>query len=113
MSKKTITLAPAQKPDRPQARLAAICLCCALGALTAPLIAEGVALCYAGWCDILDRPVVVRTPVLDSIGEHYQNARDDIRNAVSPYFQRVPWNPRIVLAAATVIMGLAMVMLRS
>jgi hypothetical protein len=112
MSKKTITLAPDWSPGNSRKTLLPVASICVLAALSAPLIKETMALCYSGWCNVLDRPITVRTPILDAIGEGIQTAQQEITNTITPHFNRVPWNPQVVLAAAVVVMTLAMVMLR-
>ncbi len=52
------------------------------------------------------------TPTLDAIGERVAAVREDLWYHVSSRFNRVPWNPRVVLPIAVVVMLLAMVMLR-
>ena len=112
MSKKTLTLAFDLTPSNSRKRLLPIAAICGLVALSAPVIKETVTVCYAGWCDVLGRPVVVRTPILDGIGEGIQTAREEAKNSIAPYFNRVPWNPQVVLGVSAVVMALAMVMLR-
>jgi hypothetical protein len=112
MSKNSIMLAPDLRPQRPGTRLLPSAVICLLAALLVPLLMEGVVLCYSRWCEVLGTSVDVRTPVLDSIGDHLQDAREAVWNTVAPQFQKVPWNPKVVLPIAAVIMALAMMMLR-
>ena len=112
MPKKTLTLAPDLSPSNSRKRLLPIAAICVLAALSAPLVKESIAVCYAGWCDVLGRPVTVRTPILDTIGEGIQTAREEAKNTIAPFFNRVPWNPPVVLGASAVIMALAIMMLR-
>ena len=112
MSKKTITLAPDLKPERRKSKLVPIASILLLAPLLAPLIMEAVALGHAQWCEVLGTSAVVRTPMLDSIGEQIQSTREELWYAISSRFQHVPWNPKIVLPIAAVIMALAMAMLR-
>jgi hypothetical protein len=112
MSKKTITLAPDLKPDRRKSRLLPIACIFVLASLMAPLVMEAVAVCYSQWSEVMGTSARVRTPIMDSIEERIQSVREDLWYAVSSRFQRVPWNPKVVLPIAAVIMALAMVMLR-
>ena len=112
MSKNPILLAPDASSDRGKSKLLLIVSISVLALLVAPLFMEGVALCYAQWCDVLGNSVAVRTPILDSIGDQLRTVQVDIRNALTPVFERVPWNPKVVLPIAVVIMALAMALLR-
>jgi hypothetical protein len=80
--------------------------------LMAPLVKDLVTLCYGQWRTMLGTPVEVRTPTLDAIGERVEAVRYECWYHVSSRFQRVPWNPGIVLPIAVAIMALAMIMLR-
>src|SRR5436190_6756673 len=112
MSKKTIPLAPDLKPERRRSKLLPIASILVLAPLLAPLVVEAVAVCYAQWSEVMGTSARVRTPIMDSIEERIQSVREDLWCAVSSRFQRVPWNPKIVLPIAAVIMALAMMMLR-
>jgi hypothetical protein len=83
-----------------------------LAPLIAPLVMEAVGLCYAQWCTTFGTSAEVRTPIIDSIQEGIESVRDDLWSALSARFQRVPWNPKVVLPIAAVIMAVGMVMLR-
>jgi hypothetical protein len=80
--------------------------------LLVPLMMEAVGVCYSQWCGALGTSARVRTPILDAIEEQIASARTDLWSALSARFQRVPWNPKIVLSVLAVIMAVAMVMLR-
>jgi hypothetical protein len=112
MSKNAITLAPDIRPDRPRRRLLPILLLFVTVSLLVPVITDAVALCYGQWRGILGTPIDVRTPTLDAIGERIEEVREDFWYHVSSRFNRVPWNPRVVLSIAVVVMVAAMVMLR-
>jgi hypothetical protein len=112
MAKNSIALAPDLRSDRPRRKLLPILSAVVLGPLLAPIILDTVALCYGQWSAMLGRPAAVRTPTLDAIGERIGAVRDDVWYHVSSRFQRVPWNPRVVLPIAVMVMVVAMVMLR-
>jgi hypothetical protein len=112
MPKNAITLAPDLKPDRPRRKLLPILSLCVTIALLAPILRDAVVLCYGQWREILGTPTDVRTPALDAIGERADEVREDIWYHISSRFQRVPWNPRVVLPLAVVVMLVAMGMLR-
>jgi hypothetical protein len=112
MSKNAITLAPDLRPDRPRRRLLPILLLLLTVPLLVPVIMDTVALYYSQWREILGDPTAVRTPTLDAIGERIGEVREDLWYQVSSRFNRVPWNPQVVLSVAVVVMVAAMVMLR-
>lgn len=112
MSKTPITLAPDIQPELPRRRLLPILSIVVTAPLLAPVIMDGVALCYGRWREVLGSPTDVRTPTFDAIGERIDAVREDLWYHVSSRFNRVPWNPRVVLSIAVVVMIVAMVMLR-
>jgi hypothetical protein len=112
MPKNSITLAPDIRPDRRRRRLLPILSLFVTVPLLVPVIMDAVALCYGQWREILGTPTDVRTPTLDAIGERIEEVREDLWYHVSCRFNRVPWNPRVVLPVAVVVMLMAMVMLR-
>jgi hypothetical protein len=113
MSKQTITLAPDLRPDRPRQRLLPILLLSIAAVLLAPIVIDAVALCYGQWGEVLGTPTAVQTPTLDAIGEQVAEIREDVRYHILTRFHRVPWDPRVVLPVAVVVMLLGIVMLRS
>jgi hypothetical protein len=112
MSKNPITLAPDIRPERPRRRLLPILSLFVTVPLLAPVIMEAVALCYGQWREITGTPTDVRTPTIDAIGERIEEVREELWYHVSSRFNRVPWNPRIVLSIAVVVMLMGMVLLR-
>jgi hypothetical protein len=112
MDKNPIPLAPDLTSDRRRSKLLPIALIVVLALLFAPLVLEAAALCYAQWCVILDKSTAVRTPLIDSIGERIEEVREDLWYRFSSRFQRVPWNPKVVLPIIGAVMALAMLMLR-
>ena len=112
MAKNTIPLAPDIRPDRPRSRLLPIASIFVIAPVLAPLVMEAVSLCYGQWCEILGTPVTVRTPILEAISERIESVRTELCYHVSSRFQRVPWNPKVVLPVIALIMVIAMLMLR-
>lgn len=112
MAKNPIPLAPDLRPDRLRSRVVPIAAIFVLVPLIAPVTMEAVWLCYAQWSEILGTPVVVRTPILDSVRERIEDVRQDLGFRVFSYFQRVPWNPKVVLPLVAVVAAIAVVMLR-
>jgi hypothetical protein len=98
--------------EKPRSRLPAVLMILLLLLALAPLANEGVALIMSNWKEYMGIPATVRTPVLDSLAEKLDTARDSFRDQVSPVFRRIPWDPKMVLPAAAVVMGVAMLMLR-
>ena len=112
MAKNLITLAPDLRPDRHRSKVLPLASIFILAPLIAPMVMEVAALCHAQWCAALGASADVRTPILDSIQERIESVRDDLWSVLSARFQRVPWNPKVVLPLAAVIMAVGMVMLR-
>jgi hypothetical protein len=112
MAKNPITLAPDLKPDLPRRGVRPVLSLFVAAPLLAPIVMDAVVLCYGQWREILGTPVTVRTPTLDAIGERIGPIREDLWYHISSRFHRVPWNPRVVMSIALVVMILAMVMLR-
>ena len=112
MSKNPITLAPDLRPYRRSSKVLPIAAILLLAPLLAPMMMEAAALCYAQWCTALGASASARTPIMDSIEEGIESVRDDLWSVLSARFQRVPWNPKIVLPVAAVIMAVGMMMLR-
>ena len=110
--KNLLTLAPDLGSDRPRRRVLPILSLFVAVLLLAPIVVDAVALCYGQWCDMLGVRCSVHTPTFDAIGEGVAEVREDVRYHVTSHFQRVPWNPRVVLPVSLIIMLLAMTMLR-
>src|SRR2546421_526702 len=112
MSKNPLPLAPDLRPNRRKSKLLPIASIFVMAPLLAPLVMETVALCHAQWCELLSTSATVRTPYLDSMGERIQSVRQDLWDRIGSRFQRVPWNPKVVVPILVVVMALAMVILR-
>jgi hypothetical protein len=107
-----IPLAYETTGERPKSRFPRTIGVVVLAVVLAPLLVEGAVLCYGQWCEVMGNSNRVRTPLLDSVQENVQSANSSIWETVTHQFQRVPWNPKVVLPIAAVIMALAMAMLR-
>ena len=112
MSKNPITLAPDIRPDKPRRKVLPILSLFVAIPLLTPIVIDVVALFYGQWREVLGTPTTVHTPTLDAIGERVAEVREDFHYHISSRFQRVPWDPRVVVPIALVVMLLAMVMLR-
>jgi hypothetical protein len=112
MDKNPIPLAPDLTPEQRRLRFLPIASIFVLAPILVPLVLEAVALCNAQWCAILDRSTEVRTPMIDTISEHVDEVRGELWYSITSRFQRVPWNPKVVLPAIAIVMAVAMVMLR-
>jgi hypothetical protein len=112
MSKQPITLAPDIRPDKPRRNVLPILSLFVAIPLLAPIVIDVVAVFYGQWREVLGTPTTVRTPTLDAIGERVADVREDAWYHISSRFNRVPWNPRVVLPVAVLVIILAMVMLR-
>jgi hypothetical protein len=100
---------PPAKPRRSLLRASVIVL---IGISLAPLIAEGTSICLAQWSRVMGRNADARTPVIDSLQDGIESSHRSFSNAVTAYFQRLPWSPRIVLGVGVILMMLAMMMLK-
>ncbi|QEH34300.1 hypothetical protein OJF2_28360 [Aquisphaera giovannonii] len=102
----------ASPDDRPRRRwpraLAAVVVLAALS----PLMLEGMSLCLGGWREVFGVSTSVSTPILDSVRDEVDDLRVQFRVQVEPWFQRVPWDPKMVLPAAAVVMAGSMLLLR-
>ncbi len=77
-----------------------------------PLVLEGTCLCVGMWKEVLGVAADVRTPVLDGVQDEMHELTDCFWGEVTPFFRSMPWDPKIVVPAASVIMVLAMLLLR-
>jgi hypothetical protein len=98
--------------EKPRSRLPAVLMIFLLLVALAPLANEGVTLCVSNWKEYMGIPATVRTPVLDSLAEKLETVQGSFRDQVSPVFHRIPWDPKMVLPAAALVMAVAMLMLR-
>ena len=74
----------------------------------APFLFEGAQLCYSRWSRMLGSRVPVRTPFLNGVGRFARSAGA----MISAQFQRVPWNPQVVLVIGIVSCTACMILLR-
>ena len=77
-----------------------------------PLALEGGAVCLANWKEFMGISADARTPLLDDIQDRLHDAKDLFWSEITPWFRRLPWDPKMVLPAASIVMALAMLMLR-
>jgi hypothetical protein len=78
----------------------------------APLAIEGASICLSNWKEVMGVSSTVRTPVLDNVQANLENTRDFFWDEITPFFRRMPWDPKMVLPAAGVVMAVSMLMLR-
>jgi hypothetical protein len=77
-----------------------------------PLLMEGTSLCLANWKELMGVSASVKTPVLDSVQENMESMQQAFWSEVTPFFRKLPWEPKMVLPAAALVMAVAMLMLR-
>jgi hypothetical protein len=99
-------------PVRPESKLIRIVSILVLGIALATLIKESAAICHGQWCQFLGSDAEVQTPIFVSLQDGVVTAHSSIWNSMAPWFQRVPWNPSIVLPIAVVVMVFGMAMLK-
>ena len=77
-----------------------------------PLAMEGGAICVANWKEYMGIAAEAPTPVLDSVQDTLHDLSETCYRQVTPWFRTLPWEPKMVLAVAGVIMAAAMLLLR-
>lgn len=77
-----------------------------------PLALEGASMCLSNWKEVLGVASTVRTPALDNVQASLDSTKDFFWDQVNPFFRRMPWDPKMVLPAAGVVMAVSMLMLR-
>src|SRR5512144_1941917 len=87
--------------ERPRSKLPLIFIGFFLFAGLGPLALEGASMCLANWKEYLGVRAEVKTPVLDDIQDRVEDVRAFFWNEITPYFRRLPWDPKIVLPAAS------------
>ncbi len=98
--------------EKPRSRVPLVLLSLLLLVGLGPLALEGGAVCVGYWKEFMGESADVRTPVLDQLQDSMHDASDVFWAEIRPYFRRLPWDPKMVLPAATIIMAVAMFMLR-
>ncbi len=88
--------------------LMAVLLLAGLG----PLALEGTTLLVGVWKEFLGVSCDVKTPLLDSVQDNLNDLNGEVMRQMRHWFSSMPWDPKMVLPAAAVVMVLAMLMLR-
>jgi hypothetical protein len=112
MNKLPIPIAHDIHPAKPRPPLLHKTAIVILGVALAPIIAEGTSILYAQWSQVMGRNTQARTPVLDSLHDHFEAGTHSFWGTVSPWFQHVPWSHHFVLAISVVLVILGMLMLK-
>lgn len=112
MRKLTTQIGDDIQEQKPRSRVPMITMIGVLLAGFAPLALESGAICLASWKEFMGTSADVKTPYLDSLTEHIETAQYALHDQVTPWFHRVPWDPRMVLPTAALVMAVAMLMLR-
>jgi len=113
MSKSQIPLVIEIEPARSQAgRLSLVALIFLAGLLLVPLALEGALCCYGQWCEVLDRPIEVHTPMMDTIVTVLTCGNEWYDDRVGPSVHRALREPKIALPTATIMIVLAIVVLK-
>ena len=98
--------------ERPRPRWPLILLVLFLLVGLGPLALEGCAICVANWKEFMGVSAEARTPILDNVQDTLHELSESCNRQFRAYFRTLPWEPRMVLAVAGVIMGAAMLLLR-
>ena len=112
MRKLAFQLGDSLQEERRRSRLPLIVVGLILLVGLGPLALEGGAICMANWKEYMGVSADVRTPVLDGIQDRMHDLSDTFWIEITPWFRRLPWDPKMVLPAASVVMVVAMLMLR-
>ena len=84
----------------------------ALGIFLVPLVVEAAAICYSQWCEVMGRSSEVRTPLINAIGEGLVRAENRWPRRIGPTWDSAVYDPSIALPVSSVLIILAMAMLR-
>jgi hypothetical protein len=60
----------------------------------------------------MGKNIHAHTPVLDTMQDRLESGQRSFGEAVSSYFQCLPWNPVVVLSIGVILVILGMMMLR-
>ena len=112
MHKFPIPIAHDIHPNKSRCSLLRTTAIIVIGIGLAPLLAEGFSICYAQWSQVMGRNAEARTPMLDSLHEGLESGHQSFWATISPWFERVPWNHGLVLAAGVICMVIGMLMLK-
>ena len=112
MHKFPIPIAHEAPPTRARLRLLRSSAIVILGVSLAPLIAEVCAVCHAQWCEVLGSNAQASTPLLNSLHDGVDSGHRSFWDAITPYFQRVPWSPKLVLLIGGILMIVGMRILK-
>jgi len=104
--------AHAARPEGLRSKLIRSACLVAVGLVLAVPIKEVVSLSIGQWCEVMGKNTEVRTPVLDSVNDGVQSTHQSVGTWMSEQFQRVPWDPGLVLPIAAVVMVLGILMLK-
>ena len=112
MFKPSIMLADVPDAARPHAMRLRTVLLVGVVLVLVPLAAEAALRCYAQWCEVMGSSAEVQTPIIDSIGEGIQTARDSLAKDLGPTWYAATHDPYVALPIATVLIVVAMAWLK-
>jgi hypothetical protein len=112
MFKPSMMLADEIEPPRSQPMRLRLIFLIALGVFLVPLAVETTEICYSQWCEVLGRASEVRTPIIDSIAQDLRDAHDSLADCVGPRWHAAICDPSIALPVSSVLIVLAIAMLR-
>ena len=112
MFKPSIMLADVPDAARPHAMRLRTVLLAGVVLVLVPLAAEAALRCYAQWCEVMGSSAEVQTPIIDSIGEGIQTARDSLAEDLGPTWHAATHDPYVALPVATVLIVVAMAWLK-
>src|SRR5262249_79282 len=97
---------------RPVSRVNRAAVCALLVLLLVPLAIEAISLCVGQWYSVLDRPFLVRTPVLDFSLTKLEAGWQEIASWGGVQFDEATRSPMHVLPVIVVILVIAMRLLK-
>jgi hypothetical protein len=112
MFKPSILLVDQIEPPRSNAMRLRYVFLLAVIVIFVPLAVEAVAICCSQWCEVMGRTSEVRTPMIDSIEQGLQDARESLAESVGPTWHTAIRDPSIALPVSSVLIVVAMAMLR-
>jgi hypothetical protein len=111
--KPSIILADVIEPTHSRPIRLRIVFMIAVGVLLIPLAAEAAVLCYYQWCEVTGGATSeAQTPIIDSIGQGLEMACDSLAESIAPQWHAATRNPYVALPVWSVLIVLAMAMLR-
>jgi hypothetical protein len=89
---------------------AALIFVCA--ALVIPVLVEAGKILVSRWYDVMGKPYIARTPILDAIQARMEGAQGDFWDIATPFVNSMQWDASVAFPVLAVVMVVAMMLLR-